>query len=78
MYLCFVFKAERIASQMISEGRMTGSIDQIDAVVHFESEYCGGGGGVGGGGAGGGYYIQMIERCRSISLSCLLKPSYPF
>ena len=51
MYLCFVFKAERIASQMISEGRMTGSIDQIDAVVHFESEYCGGGG-VGGGGGG--------------------------
>ncbi|XP_028407653.1 COP9 signalosome complex subunit 4-like [Dendronephthya gigantea] len=31
-------KAERIASQMISEGRMTGSIDQIDAVVHFETQ----------------------------------------
>ncbi|KAK2563661.1 COP9 signalosome complex subunit 4 [Acropora cervicornis] len=31
-------KAERIASQMISEGRMSGSIDQIDGVVHFESK----------------------------------------
>ena len=34
----FFFQAERIASQMISEGRMCGSIDQIDAVVHFESK----------------------------------------
>lgn len=31
-------KAERIASQMISEGRMTGSIDQIDCIVHFEAQ----------------------------------------
>lgn len=31
-------KAERIASQMITEGRMNGYIDQIDGVVHFESE----------------------------------------
>lgn len=31
-------KAERIASQMISEGRMSGSIDQIDGVVHFETQ----------------------------------------
>ncbi|XP_033644170.1 COP9 signalosome complex subunit 4-like [Asterias rubens] len=30
-------KAEKIASQMISEGRMNGSIDQIDSIVHFES-----------------------------------------
>ncbi|KAK3751013.1 hypothetical protein QZH41_020177, partial [Actinostola sp. cb2023] len=29
-------KAERIASQMITEGRLTGSIDQIDGFVHFE------------------------------------------
>ena len=35
----FLFQAERIASQMISEGRMCGSIDQIDAVVHFESKW---------------------------------------
>ena len=34
----FLFQAERIASQMISEGRMSGSIDQIDGVVHFESK----------------------------------------
>lgn len=32
-------KAERIASQMITEGRMNGSIDQIDGIVHFESEW---------------------------------------
>jgi len=31
-------KAERIASQMISEGRMSGSIDQIDGIVHFEAQ----------------------------------------
>jgi len=31
-------KAEKIASQMISEGRMNGSIDQINSVVHFESK----------------------------------------
>lgn len=32
-------KAEKIASQMITEGRMNGYIDQIDSIVHFESEY---------------------------------------
>lgn len=32
-------KAERIASHMISEGRMNGYIDQISSVVHFESKY---------------------------------------
>lgn len=31
-------KAERIASQMITEGRMNGYIDQIDGIVHFESK----------------------------------------
>lgn len=31
-------KAEKIASQMITEGRMNGYIDQIDSIVHFESE----------------------------------------
>lgn len=30
-------RAEKIASQMITEGRMAGSIDQIDSIVHFES-----------------------------------------
>ncbi|XP_046452690.1 COP9 signalosome complex subunit 4-like [Daphnia pulex] len=30
-------RAEKIASQMITEGRMNGSIDQIDSIVHFES-----------------------------------------
>merc|ERR1712038_405235 len=30
-------KAERIASKMISEGRMAGHIDQIETTVHFES-----------------------------------------
>ena len=29
-------KAEKIASQMITEGRMNGHIDQIDSIVHFE------------------------------------------
>uniref|UniRef100_T1GF86 COP9 signalosome complex subunit 4 n=1 Tax=Megaselia scalaris TaxID=36166 RepID=T1GF86_MEGSC len=28
-------KAEKIASKMISEGRMNGYIDQIDGIVHF-------------------------------------------
>lgn len=32
-------KAERIASQMITEERMNGYIDQIDGIVHFESEF---------------------------------------
>lgn len=30
-------KAEKIAGQMISEGRMEGSIDQIECYVHFKS-----------------------------------------
>lgn len=30
-------KAEKIASQMITEGRMSGFIDQIDSIVHFET-----------------------------------------
>lgn len=33
-------KAERIASQMITEERLLGYIDQIDKIVHFESKYC--------------------------------------
>ena len=32
-------KAEKIASQMITEGRMNGYIDQIDSIVNFESEF---------------------------------------
>ena len=40
-YYVIIFKdplrAEKIASQMITEGRMNGSIDQIDSIVHFES-----------------------------------------
>lgn len=36
----FVFsQAEKIASQMITEGRMNGFIDQIDGIVHFESMF---------------------------------------
>lgn len=31
-------KAERIASKMISEKRMTGTIDQIDGIIQFEKE----------------------------------------
>merc|ERR1719187_1377072 len=31
-------KAERVASKMITEGRMQGHIDQIDSTVHFESK----------------------------------------
>lgn len=31
-------KAERIASQMITEERLNGYIDQIDGIVHFESK----------------------------------------
>lgn len=31
-------KAEKIASQMITESRMNGYIDQIDSIVHFESK----------------------------------------
>lgn len=31
-------KAERIASQMITEERLSGYIDQIDGIVHFESK----------------------------------------
>lgn len=34
-------KAEKIASQMISEGRMCGFIDQIDYILHFESKLRG-------------------------------------
>lgn len=29
-------QAEKIAGQMISEGRMEGSIDQIECYVHFK------------------------------------------
>lgn len=32
-------KAEKIASQMITEARMNGYIDQIDSIVHFEGSY---------------------------------------
>lgn len=33
-------KAEKIASQMITEGRMTGHIDQIEKIVFFEAREC--------------------------------------
>ncbi len=32
-------KAEKIASQMITEERMNGYVDQIDSIVHFECEF---------------------------------------
>lgn len=32
-------KAEKIASQMITESRMNGYIDQIDSIVNFESKW---------------------------------------
>nr|1UFM_A Chain A, COP9 complex subunit 4 [Mus musculus] len=35
-------KAEKIASQMITEGRMNGFIDQIDGIVHFETREASG------------------------------------
>lgn len=38
-FLLVFCQAEKIASQMITEGRMNGFIDQIDGIVHFESEY---------------------------------------
>ncbi|MBA0555944.1 hypothetical protein Golob_026089, partial [Gossypium lobatum] len=31
-------KAEKIASRMIYEDRMRGSIDQVEAVIHFEDD----------------------------------------
>ena len=40
-YYIFTFhwlQAEKIASQMITEGRMNGYIDQIDSIVHFEGK----------------------------------------
>jgi COP9 signalosome complex subunit 4 len=33
-------KAEKIASQMITEERMTGHIDQIEKIVFFEAREC--------------------------------------
>jgi len=33
-------KAEKIASQMITEGRMSGHIDQIESIVYFEARDC--------------------------------------
>uniref|UniRef100_A0A673MQ71 COP9 signalosome complex subunit 4 n=1 Tax=Sinocyclocheilus rhinocerous TaxID=307959 RepID=A0A673MQ71_9TELE len=33
----YLSNAEKIASQMITEGRMNGFIDQIDSIVHFET-----------------------------------------
>ena len=32
-------RAEKIASQMITESRMTASIDQLDSTVYFESKW---------------------------------------
>lgn len=39
MLLQISLQAEKIASQMITEGRMNGFIDQIDSIVHFESKF---------------------------------------
>jgi COP9 signalosome complex subunit 4 len=33
-------KAEKIASQMITEGRMSGYVDQIKSIVYFEAREC--------------------------------------
>ena len=35
-----LLQAEKIASQMITEGRMNGYVDQIDSIVHFEGKQC--------------------------------------
>lgn len=39
IFFSSLFQAEKIASQMITEGRMNGFIDQIDGIVHFESKF---------------------------------------
>ncbi|XVE94741.1 hypothetical protein REPUB_Repub02eG0035300 [Reevesia pubescens] len=36
--LCGTLMAEKIASRMIFEDRMRGSIDQVEAVIHFEDD----------------------------------------
>lgn len=56
------FQAEKIASQMITEGRMNGFIDQIDGIVHFESKL------------GFLIFLNLISFApfRIVSLSCCL------
>lgn len=53
-------KAEKIAGQMISEGRMEGSIDQIENFVHFKSKF----------------HIINIDPCISISHNLYMFFSY--
>ena len=38
-YIFLNIQAEKIASQMITEERMNGYVDQIDSIVHFECKY---------------------------------------
>lgn len=33
-------QAEKIAAQMVIEGRMRGTIDQIEGVIRFETSVC--------------------------------------
>ena len=35
----FFLQAEKIASQMITEERMNGYINQVDSFVHFEGKF---------------------------------------
>jgi COP9 signalosome complex subunit 4 len=61
-------RAERIASKMILEGRMNGTIDQIDAMIQFENE---------------GENLQVWDRqiesiCRTIgNLTDKIQKEYP-
>ena len=52
-----VLKAEKIASQMITEGRLNGCIDQIDSIVHFEGSVL---------------MCVCIDVCESVSPSVML------
>ena len=45
MKVFIFFKAEKVAARMIAEERMSGTIDQIDGIVFFQSRsmpsvYC--------------------------------------
>lgn len=56
-----VARAEAIASRMIAEGRVAGSIDQVDAMIDFVEAPRAGGGGA----ASGGHGILGLGRVDS-------------
>jgi len=59
-------RAEKTAARMVSEGRMGGSIDQVDGFIYFSQNQSQGGGGGDGAGYGDNEIVAWNQQIRNL------------